>query len=66
MNDCVREEDLCLNCLQSNCWNCKYETACKNFCEENVFYPAVLTDGYKSDPAHYDGSNPERMWDNVN
>lgn len=66
MKSSIKEIDLCSYCLEHNCWQCEYTIACQHFCEENVFYPAVLTDGYKSEPAHYDGSNPERMWDNVN
>ena len=64
MNDCIREEDLCLNCLQSNCWNCKYEIACQNFCEKHIVFPAVLTDTFKG-VEKYDGDEPDRIWDNI-
>lgn len=61
----ILEEDLCMYCLNHNCWNCKFENACHNFCEKHVFYPAVLTDVYKNGTPYYDGDDPQRVWDNI-
>lgn len=59
----IREEDLCMYCLETACYQCKYHNACHNFCEEHVFYPAVLTD-VCNNVVYYDGEHSERIWDN--
>lgn len=64
MKDTIREDTLCLYCLTHSCYNCEYQTACVNFCEHYVFYPAVLTDGKLKDRMYYDGEHPSRIWDN--
>lgn len=63
----IREDKLCLYCRSALCFKCKYTKACQNFCEENVFYPAILTVYNRigtREELVYDGGHAERMWDN--